>query len=186
MYIRKNVHYTNSGHTIVRKMFQKVMSSGYGIHDNFQKYSGHTILSGISAQKVQMIYAITCTVITDFKLYIIDSIFACSSSLLNTSRKVLNASFVLFTFFYKINLSIIARNFFMSGKCQVSFISCPEYVCLYVQIPDMKKFWISYLIIFWDIFRTYSPITISLSQIQKKFVLIELSYVLFSMGQCTV
>ena len=76
--------------------------------------------------------------VTNFKLYIIDSIFARSSSLLNISRKVLNVSFALFTFFYKINLSIfrnIVRNFFMSGKCSVWFVwdasrifSCPEYV----------------------------------------------------------
>ncbi len=76
--------------------------------------------------------------VTNFILYIINSIFACSSSLLNISRKVLNISFALFTFFYKINLSIfrnIVWNFFMSEKCSVWFVwdasrifSCLEYI----------------------------------------------------------
>ncbi len=117
---------------IERAHFQ--MSSGYGIYDNFQTCSEHTILFRISAQKVCHHY----TIITNFKLYIINSIFACSSSLLNILRKVLNVSFALFTFFYKINLSIfrnIVQNFFMSEKCSVWFVwdvsrifSCPEYV----------------------------------------------------------
>ncbi|SRR6266540_1767406 len=96
------------------------MSFGYGIHDNFQTYSGHTILSGISAQKVQMIYAIICTVITIFKLYIINNIFTCSSSLLNMSRKVLNVSLLFLHFFIKLIypfLEILSRIF-----------SCPENV----------------------------------------------------------
>src|SRR6266498_696543 len=94
--------------------------------------------------------AITCTVVTNFKLYIIDSIFACSLSLLNTPRKVLNISFALFTFFIKLIYPFLEYCPEFSIRKNVQNMSD-----LRVQISDMKNFWTPYLI-FFSFFGTFS------------------------------
>jgi len=160
-------------------MFQNVPVSGCLLDTEFMSISGHILDVQFCPEFLLKKFKWLCHHlynVTYFKLYIIDSIFVRSSSLLNISRKVLNVSFALFTFFYKINLSIF-RNIFscpenvqfdLSGM-RPEFFHVQNMSGLHVQIPDMKKFWISYLIIFLDIFRTYSNISGQIPDISMTF-----------------
>ena len=77
------------------------------------------------------------------------SIFACSTNLISMTKKVMNVSFVLFAFFYKINLSFFGSNIqnlsgifscpeFVQFKLS-EFLLCPEFVQNFI----LEKFWIN-------------------------------------------
>ena len=149
----------NSGHFCCPEIVPKI--------DRFQRFPDTHFLSGICPEYIfgrNLPWKMTITIppimqLIPILIYIIDSIFACSASLLSMTKDVLNVNSVVFAFFCKINLTIFGNiiqdlsGILLSGIChvQISVIfKCPKFVQL-IYPESVQNFWCLKLL---DKFRT--------------------------------